>query len=168
MPANLPPDYLRVEQRYREAATPEAKVEALQEMLAVIPKHKGTDHLRADLRKRLSAHRKEAQQTKKKGTRAAQLDHIEREGAGQVALVGVPNAGKSSIVAACTSAAVEVADYPFTTLRPAVGMMAFEDIQIQLVDLPPIHPDYTESWAFNIVRNADLTLLTIDLSLPAP
>ena len=169
MPANLPPPYLRAEQRYREATTPEAKVEALQEMLAIIPKHKGTDHLRSDLRKRLSSHRKEALQARKKGAKtASQLDHIEREGAGQVALFGIPNSGKSSIVAACTSAHVEVADYPFTTFRSAVGMMAFEDIQIQLVDLPPIDPDYTESWVFNIARNADLVMLTVDLSLPHP
>jgi ribosome-interacting GTPase 1 len=71
-------------------------------------------------------------------------------------------------VAAFTSAKVEAADFPFSTFRPGVGMMAFEDVQVQLVDLPPISPEYTESWVFNIVRNADLVLLTIDLSVPDP
>ncbi len=169
MPANLPPQYLRVKQRYSEAATPEEKIECLQEMIAIIPKHKGTEHLRTDLRKRLVTHKKEAQQAKKKGARTSQpLDHIEKEGAGQVALVGAPNTGKSSIVATCTAASVQVADYPFSTFRPAPGMMAYEDVQIQLIDLPPVSPDYTESWVFNIVRNADLVLLTADLSQPNP
>jgi len=168
MPANLPPDYHRAEDLYRKATTPEAKVEALQEMMAIIPKHKGTDHLRADLRKRLSTHRWETQQPKKKGSRASQLDHIEKEGAGQTVLVGIPNAGKSSLVATCTAAHVQVADYPFATFRPATGMMPYEDVQIQLVDLPPISPDYTESWVFNIIRYADLVLLTVDLSQPNP
>ena len=166
MPANLPPNYLRAEDRYREATTPDAKIEALEEMLAIIPKHKGTDHLRADLRHRLSGHRKEAVEGKKKGGRGATLDHIEREGAGQVALVGEPNAGKSSIVAATTAADAQVADYPFTTYRPTVGMMAYEDAQIQLVDLPPISAAHTEAWVFNIVRNVDLVLLVVDLSRP--
>jgi len=169
MPANLPPDYIRVEQRYREATTPEEKVEHLQEMLAIIPKHKGTDHLRADLRKRLSQHRKESQQARKKGARtSSSLDHVEREGAGQMALVGAPNSGKSSIVAACTAAEVQVADYPFSTFRPATGMVQYEDIQIQLIDLPPITRDYTETWVYNIIRNVDHVLLTVDLSEPAP
>ena len=168
MPANLPPDYLRVDQRYREATTPEEKIEHLQEMLAIIPKHKGTDHLRSDLRKRLSQHRKEAQQAKKKGARSSGLDHIEKEGAGQAALVGAPNAGKSSIVATCTAADVQVADFPFATFRPAAGMMQYEDIQIQLIDLPPITQDYTEFWVYNLIRNADQVLLTVDLSQPDP
>ncbi len=169
MPANLPPQYLRVKQRYSEAATPEEKIECLQEMLAIIPKHKGTEHLQTDLRKRLVTHRKEVQQAKKKGARTSQsLDHIEKEGAGQAVLVGASNTGKSSIVAASTAADVQVADYPFSTFRPAPGMMAYEDVQVQLVDLPPVSRDYTESWVFNVIRNADLVLLTVDLSQPDP
>lgn len=168
MPANLPPNYHRAETGYREATTTDGKIEALEEMLAIIPKHKGTDHLRADLRRRLSGHRKEAVEAKKKGGRAATLDHIVREGAGQIALVGESNTGKSSILTATTAADAIVADYPYSTYRPAVGMMAYEDAQIQLVDLPPITADHTEPWVFNVVRNADLVLLLVDLSRPDP
>ena len=94
MPANLPPDYHRAEQRYREAIAPEDKVEALEEMMRIIPKHKGTDHMRADLKKRISQHKKEAQEGSKKGGRATStLDKVEKEGAGQAVLIGLPNAG---------------------------------------------------------------------------
>lgn len=166
MPANLPPHYHKVQRRYSQAKTPEEKIEILREMLAIMPKHKGTDHLQADVRRRMALHRREAQQTKKV-KRSASLDYIEREGEGQVALVGAPNSGKSSILAAVTHAKSEVADYPFTTYRPLPGMMPFEDIQVQLVDLPPIS-EYTESWVFNVVRNVDLTLLVVHLSSEDP
>ena len=141
-------------------------MEALREMLAIMPKHKGTDHLQGDLRRRMALHRREAQETKKV-KRSASPDYIEREGEGQVALVGMPNSGKSAILATVTRARPEVADYPFTTHRPLPGMMFFEDVQIQLVDLPPIS-EYTESWVFNVVRNADLALLVVDLSAEDP
>jgi ribosome-interacting GTPase 1 len=108
------------------------------------------------------------QQGRKKGGKASTLDHVDKEGAGQAALVGVPNSGKSSIVAATTAAAAQVADYPFSTLKPVAGMLAYQDIQIQLVDLPPVTEDYTESWVYNVIRTADVVLLTVDLSQPQP
>lgn len=167
MPANLPPDYYAVEKRYREASSVSEKIELLREMLAIMPKHKGTEHLQGDLKRRIAKLNSQAQ--KKQGaTRASGLDHIPREGAGQVVLVGVPNAGKSSIVAKMTNAHTEVADYPFSTFKPVQGMMAYEDIQIQLVDLPPVSQAYSESWMFNIIRLADLVLLIVDLSQPNP
>ena len=131
-------------------------------MLAIMPHHKGTDKLRAGLRKRLSKLRDE-QERKKGGSRAA-LFSVKREGAGQVALVGVPNAGKSQLMASLTNAEPEVGDYPFTTQRPQAGMAPFENIQIQLVDLPPLSQEHTEHWAFNIMRGADVLLLVLDLS----
>ena len=167
MPANLPPQYQRAEQRYREAIAPEDKVEALEEMMRIIPKHKGTDHMRADLKKRISQHKKEAQEGGKKQA-ASTLDKVEKEGAGQAVLVGLPNAGKTSIVAHFTKAQVEPTDYPFATFKPVSGMMHFENIQIQLVDLPPVSMEHTEYWVFNIIRNTDLVLLIVDLSLPDP
>jgi len=162
MPANLPPQYFDAEKTFREAKTPAEKAAALEAMLAIMPHHKGTDKLRADLRRRLSK-LKDEQEHRKGGSRAA-LFSIKREGAGQVALVGAPNAGKSQLLAALTNAEPEIADYPFTTQVPQAGMMAFENIQIQLVDLPPITADHTEPWAFNIMRNADCLLLVLDLS----
>jgi small GTP-binding protein len=162
MPTNLPPQYFDAEKRFREAKTTPEKVEALEAMLAIMPHHKGTDKLRAGLRKRLSKLRDE-QERRKGGSRAA-LFSVKREGAGQVALVGVPNAGKSQLMAALTNAEPEVGDYPFTTQLPQAGMAPFENIQIQLVDLPPLSLEHTEHWAFNIMRGADALLVVLDLS----
>lgn len=167
MPANLPPDYYAAEKRYREASSIQEKIEILREMLAIMPKHKGTEHLQGDLKRRIAKLNSQAQ--KKRGAvRSSGLDHIPREGAGQVVLVGLPNSGKSSVLSSLTNAHSDVADYPFSTYKPIQGMMAFEDIQIQLVDLPPVSSSYSESWLFNIIRLADLVLLVIDLSVDHP
>ena len=162
MPTNVPPQYFEAEKQFREAKTTPEKIAALEAMLAIMPHHKGTDKLRAGLRKKLSKLRDE-QERRKGGSRAA-LFSVKREGAGQVALVGCPNAGKSQLLAALTNAEPEVGDYPFTTQRPQAGMAVFENIQIQLVDLPPLSVEHTEHWAFNIMRGADALLLIIDLS----
>lgn len=166
MPANLSPEYLEAEREYREARTPAEKIAALERMLATIPKHKGTEKLQADIKRRLSQTRKEAQQ-KKGGAHATPFYQVEREGAGQVVLVGPPNAGKSQLVARLTNARPEVAEYPFTTRMPTPGMMNFEDVQIQLVDLPPIAPEFTESWLPQVLRYANLGVLVVDVNDPA-
>ena len=162
MPTNLPPDYFEVEKQFRQATLPEEKISCLEEMLAIVPKHKGTDHLRADLRRRLSK-LKAAAETRTKTGRQASAYHIDREGAGQVVLVGVANVGKSGLVAAMTNADPEVAEYPFTTWVPTPGMMPIEDIQVQLIDTPPLNPDYIEPEHMNLIRRADLVLLVVDL-----
>jgi hypothetical protein len=166
MPANLSPAYLEAEARYKQARTPPEKLAALEEMLATIPKHKGTEKMQADLKRRLAKLRGDKQ---KPGgpSRAAPVYQIEREGAGQIALVGPPNSGKSSLLARLTHAAPVVADYPFSTRVPCPGMMPFENIQIQLVDLPPLHPDFPESWLPQVIRNADAVALVVDLADPA-
>ena len=138
MPANLPPQYYEIERRFREEAeTVEQKIACVEELLAVIPKHKGTDHMRADLRKRLSKLRTEAT-SKKQVSRKASVHHVEKEGAGRVAVVGPPNVGKSPLVAALSHAHPDISEAPFTTWAPTPGMMPVEDIQIQLIDTPPI------------------------------
>ncbi|MGA2325330.1 MAG: GTPase [Bryobacteraceae bacterium] len=162
MPANLTPEYLASEREYKSAHTQAEKVAALELMLATLPKHKGTEKLQADLRRRLSQTRKESQ--KKGGTHAAPFYLIEKEGAGQVALIGPPNAGKSQLVAALTHAQPEVADYPFTTRFPTPGMMLFENVQIQLVDLPAISAEFMEPWIPHVVRNASLGVLLVDVN----
>ncbi|MDE0206517.1 MAG: 50S ribosome-binding GTPase [Candidatus Tectomicrobia bacterium] len=162
MPANLTPQYMEAEQRFKQAATQQEKVTCLEEMLRVIPKHKGTDKLQADLKRRLSKLRQEAQ--KSSGARRAAGPSVVKEGAGQIALVGLPNAGKSALVGALSKAVTEVADYPFTTRKPIPGMVVHENVQIQLVDLPPISRDYMETWLQQIVRNADALLLVVDVS----
>lgn len=161
MPANLTPAFLKARERFRAAQSPEEKLEALEEMLATIPKHKGTDKMQADIKRRIAKLRN-AQQSKKKRGKGLAWDHIEREGAGQVSLVGLPNSGKSSLLAALTNARPEIGDYPYSTIFPVPGMMAFEDIAIQLIDLPPISAEYTESWVYSLVRQSDLALLVLD------
>ncbi|MBE3071577.1 MAG: TGS domain-containing protein [Acidobacteria bacterium] len=159
MPANLTPVYHRAEQRLRGAKTPEEKLDALEEMLSVIPKHKGTDHLQADLKSRIAKLRRESG---KKGPRGGFSHIIPREGAGQVAVTGPPNSGKSSLVRALTHATPAVGEYPFTTRDATPGMMRFEDIAIQLVDLPPLSEQHVDSWAIDLVRHADLVWLAVD------
>ncbi len=164
MPANLSPDYLAAEADYRAARTPSEKVAALEKMMAAIPKHKGTEKLQADIKKRLSQLRKDTQ--KKGATHAAPFYRVEREGAGQVALLGPPNAGKSHLLCALTHAEPEVAEYPFTTRFPTPGMMAFENVQIQLIDLPPVSREYTEIWIPQVLRYANASVLVVDAGDP--
>ena len=162
MPANLTPEYFKAEKWFREATTPDEKLLALEQMLRVMPKHKGTDHLKADLRKKLSK-LKEAPAKKGKG-KHVDIFHIQRTGVGQVVLLGTPNCGKSSIVSALTNAKVNVADFPFATAAPMPGMVKFEDVQIQLVDMPPITSDYIAPGQVGTYRNCDLIAICIDLS----
>jgi ribosome-interacting GTPase 1 len=165
MPANLTPQYLEADRRFKAAKTVEEKVAALEEMLAVIPKHKGTEHLQGDLKRRLAKLRAEAEQARRR--RGGFSVSVDREGAGQVVLVGPPNAGKSALVTRLTKAQPEVGDYPFTTRRPIAGMMQFINIQIQLVDLPAVSDEYMEPWLPSLVRPADLALLVLDLASPS-
>ncbi len=164
MPANLTPQYLEAERRFRQATTPDEQLEALDAMMATIPKHKGTEHMRADIRRRMAKIRTEAARGRKSAAKGPTWHHVPREGAGQVALVGAPNAGKSRLVAALTNANPVVAAYPFSTRAPLPGMVPFEDINIQLVDLPPIAPETAEPWLFALIRQADGALLVADLA----
>src|SRR2546422_5970849 len=134
MPANLTPQYLEAEKLYKQAVTAAEKVQALEEMLAVIPKHKGTEKLQADLKSRLKKLRGELEKPHGAGSRHEALDVVKREGAGQIVLLGAPNTGKSSLLASLTKATPEIADYPYTTRVPLPGMMPYENIQIQLLD----------------------------------
>ena len=162
MPTNLPPEYYRVEERYRAATSIPEKIVCLEDMLSVIPKHKGTDHLRADLRRKL-AKLKDAAASRKGGSRQISLFHVEREGAGQVAVIGPPNVGKSSLVAALTNADTAIGDYPYTTSVPIPGMMLVDNVQIQLVDTPPLSADFEDAQLMALIRQVDLILLLIDL-----
>lgn len=163
MPANLPPDYKKAEERFRSTQSNEEKVLALEEMLRLMPKHKGTDGLRADLRRKLSA-LKDAATQQKKSTAHADIFHVPRTGAGQVVLLGLPNTGKSSLVATLTNAKVVVADFPFATHAPVPGMVKYEDVQIQLVDMPPITADYASPGMVGTYRNGDIIAVVIDLT----
>jgi ribosome-interacting GTPase 1 len=162
LPANLPPAYFEAEKRFREAKTPAEGIAALEEMLAIMPKHKGTDKLKADLRRRISKLKSKQQEKKKVGRRDSTY-RIEREGVGQVVLLGAPNVGKSALVAALTNADPQVAEFPHSTWKPTPGMMYFENIQIQLIDTPPISKEYMEPLFFDMIRRSDMILVVVDV-----
>jgi len=162
MPANLPPQYYEIEKKYRLARTNQEKIAILKQMLSIMPKHKGTDRLQGELKAKISRLNKEIQKKQRGGKRIYSY-YIPKQGAGQVVLIGAPNAGKSQIISKVTDADAEVAPYPFTTYKPIVGMMTFEDIKIQLIDTPPIAENSTESYLTEIIKNSDLTLLIVNL-----
>ena len=161
MPANLTPQYIELRTRLEKSKDIEEKIELLQEMIAIIPKHKGTNKLIGELRSKLASLRKEAQNKPQKH-KVYNPYSITRQGAGQVIVIGFPNVGKSSLVARLTNVHTAVAPYPFTTDKPIVGMMPFENINIQLIDTPPITEDNFEPSLIDLIRRVDLVLLVID------
>jgi len=160
MPANLTPDYEKAQLRYRHAASDEERVAALEEMLAVIPRHKGTEKMQAELKRRLSQLRKAEQ----KSTQGKGPDpfHVPKGGAGQVVLIGPPNTGKSSLLAATTHADAKVADYPFTTTVPLPGMWHQADVQLELVDTPPLVPGHVPPGLLGTIRGADVVGVVVE------
>lgn len=161
MPANLPPQYFDVEKKYREAKDLREKLVYLQELMAIIPKHKGTEKLQADLKRKISKLKDTISSQKKSGGTGGSWYQVEKQGAGQIVLAGLPNSGKSSLLNTLTHAHVDVALYPFTTTLPQVGMMEHEDIKIQIVDTPPLYDD-APPWLFGLYRNGDMLLIVLD------
>lgn len=164
MPANLSPDYIRAEEEYKKAQTPHERLKALKGMIAAIPKHKGTEKMQADLKRRISQVNEEIQ---KSGKRKGFGITVDRESECQVCVAGPPNSGKSRLISALSEAELEVADYPFTTRTPHPVIMRYEDVRIQLVDMPPVCSQHMEHWVPNILRMCDLILLVVDLADPA-
>ncbi len=164
MAANLTPQYHAAEATYRAARTPEEKLAALEEMWRELPKHKSSEKLQADLKKKLSAARKALQQGGKKGSTKADPFCIPKSGAGQVTLIGTPNVGKSSLVGGLTHAHVKIADYPFATALPVPGMVPYQDIQIQLIDTPPVTREHVPPGFPGLWRSADALIIVADLS----
>ncbi|MBF2760997.1 MAG: TGS domain-containing protein [Ectothiorhodospiraceae bacterium AqS1] len=166
MPANLSPEYKAAEAAFRGAKEPKERLECLRDMLRTIPKHKGTDRLQGDIKARIKQLTEELSGPKKGGARGGPALVIRPEGAAQIALLGPANSGKSSLVSRLTGAGAEIGPYPFTTQYPKPAMLPFEDIQLQLVDLPPIAPERPISWLANALQPADAALLTVDLQDP--
>ncbi|GMV97731.1 MAG: TGS domain-containing protein [Phycisphaerae bacterium] len=162
MPANLTPDYQRADQRYREATTPAEKLAALEEMLRTLPKHKGTEKMQADLKRKISEARESMAAARKSGGGRDPF-HLPRQGAGQVLLIGAPNVGKSALVGAMTAAPVKVADFPFSTHEPVPGMAHYEDVPIQLVDTPPVTREHAAAGFWGAVHNADLVAPVVNV-----
>ncbi|MFQ5966605.1 MAG: TGS domain-containing protein [Acidimicrobiia bacterium] len=166
MPANLTPEYKDAELAYRRARDPKDRLEALREMLRTIPKHKGTEHLRADIKTKIKELREDLEAPAKVGTRGGPVTVIRPEGAAQLALLGPPNSGKSTLHDRLTGSHAPVGPYPFTTQYPQPGMMPFEDIALQLLDLPPLAKSHPVPWIGNTLYATDGALLVVDLGNP--
>jgi hypothetical protein len=167
VPANLSPEYKAAEAAFRKARDPRERLEGLREMLRTVPKHKGTEHLQADIKARIKDLGDEIEGSRKGGGHGGPALFIRPEGAAQIALIGSPNAGKSALHARLTGSGAHVAPYPFTTLYPEPGMMPFEDIHFQLVDLPAIAPEHPVPWLAGTLQTADAALLVVDLREPS-
>jgi ribosome-interacting GTPase 1 len=166
MPANLSPEYKDAQEKFRRARDPQERLECLREMLRTIPKHKGTEHLQAEIKTRVKELTDELGGPKKGAVRGGPELAVRHEGAAQIALVGPPNSGKSSLHARLTGSHAVVGPYPFSTKYPLPGMLLHEDVQFQIVDLPPVAEDYFEPWMGGTLHNADAAALVVDLSDP--
>ncbi len=167
MPANLSPEYKAAEAAFRKSRVPGERLEWLREMLRTIPKHKGTEHLQADIKARIKDLGEELEGgAHRGGARGGPALVIRPEGAAQVALIGAPNAGKSSLHARLTGSNAHVAGYPFTTQHPEPGMMPCEDVSFQLVDLPAVSPEHAVPWLGGTLQSADAAMLVVDLGEP--
>ena len=163
MPANLTPQYREAEDHYRAAETHADKLAALQDMLRIIPKHKGTERMQSDIKRKIAKLREGDDKKTGQSKRGVEYN-VDKDGGGQVVLIGPPNSGKSMLLSKLTNALPDVGQYPFTTHKPLPGMMEFEDIKIQIVDMPPISEEFTEPWMVAVARNGDAVLFVVDAS----
>lgn len=166
MPTNVSPEYKKAQEQYRKARDPADRLKFLREMLSTIPKHKGTEALQADIKTKIKELTEELVGPRKGAARTGPVQVVKPEGAAQIALVGPPNAGKSSLHRALTGSRAEVGAYPFTTQTLLPGMFLHEDVPFQLIDLPPIASDFMEPWLPNALQPAHAALLVLDLHEP--
>ncbi len=166
MPANLTPEYKAAEAAFRRARDARERLDCLREMLRTIPKHKGTEHLQADIKTRIKQLTDELSGPRKGAARGGPPTVVRPEGAAQVALIGAPNVGKSALHARLTGSSAQSGPYPFTTQFPQPGMLDYEDIHFQLVDLPPVAPAHAVPWFANALQPANACLLVVDLGDP--
>ena len=166
MPTNVTPEYKKAEEAYRAAREPRDRLDCLKEMLRTIPKHKGTEHLQSDIKTRIKQLTEELAGPRKGGKRSGPSHVVRPDGAAQLCMIGPPNAGKSSLHAKLTGSHSDIGPYPYTTHLPVPGMLPFEDVQFQLVDLPPVSDEFCEPWLVNTLQHADGALLVIDVADP--
>lgn len=167
MPANLSPEYKKAEQAFRRAREPRERLDCLKEMLRTIPKHQGTERIQADIKSRIKQFSDELVEPRKGPAQVGSAHSVHCEGAAQVALIGPPNSGKSSLHALLTGSRAEIGPFPYTTRAPLPGMLPFEDIAFQLVDLPPMSSARTEPWMPGVLPAVDAAWLVVDLADPA-
>jgi len=174
MPTNLP---VVAKKKWYEASlarTPQEKLLKLQEFSSLIPKHKGTEKLRAQIRRQISLLNKEIEEKRRRRAgRGGPRFFFEKEGAAQIIILGPTKVGRSSLLTSVTNAKTEISDYPFTTREPVPGMLRFEDLQFQLVEAPALVEGAAESGSgglqtLGLARNADGIIIMVDLSENAP
>lgn len=170
MPTNLPVEAKKKWSEASMARNPREKLRLLQEFLSLVPKHKGTEKLRAQVKTKMATLRRDVAETKRRktSTRGKKL-FIEKEGAAQIVILGQTKVGRSSLLASVTHAKVEISDYPFTTRKPIPGMLYFEDLQFQIIEAPAVIKGASEGKAFGqqtlaLARNADGLILMVDLA----
>src|ERR1700677_1380079 len=164
MAVNLTPQYHEAELAYKKATSPEERLACLKNMWILLPKHKASEKVQAELKTKMSELREEIEHAKKSPKKSGPPSYkVPKQGAGQIVLLGAPNTGKSRLLTRLTRATPEVAAFPFTTREPHVGMMDWHDVKVQLIDTPPITPDYMEPYVSNLVRAADAAILMLDL-----
>lgn len=165
MAVNLTPQYHEAEEAYKKARTAEERLECLRRMWVEIPKHKASEKLQAELKTKISDAKKDLEKERRNPSKKGGVSYkIPRQGAGQVIVLGGPNAGKSCLLTKLTRATPDVAPFPFTTREPSAGMMSWEDVRVQLIDTPPITADYMEGYLSSMVRSADACLVLVDLA----
>jgi ribosome-interacting GTPase 1 len=169
MPANLPYEAKAKWLEVTLTKNPETKIQLMLEFLGLVPKHKGTEKLRAQVKSQISGLRDDIERKKKTQTRSGPSYFIQKAGAAQISVIGPPNVGRSSLLKAVTNANVNITAYPFGTLTPQPGMLSYEDIQFQLIEVPPIINGSSQGKAdgfqvLSVVRNSDAILLMVDLT----
>jgi len=173
MPTNLPAEAKHKWNEASLARTPQEKVQKLQEFLSLIPKHKGTARLCAQVKRQISLLRKEVEEKKRRRAgRGGPKFFLEKEGAAQIVILGPTKVGRSSLLASVTKAKVEVSDYHYTTREPVPGMFQYEDLQFQFVEAPALMEGSAKGEALGLqtmglARNADGLILMVDLSQDA-
>ncbi|HDQ59935.1 MAG TPA: TGS domain-containing protein [Candidatus Woesearchaeota archaeon] len=162
MPTNVPVEYYKLEEEFREAKSKELQIQILEKMLSVIPKHKGTSSLIGDIKAKISKIKKDIE-TEVRKRKALSKKGIRKEGAAQVCLVGPPNTGKSYIMNRFCNMDIASTDLPFETIKPEVGMMDYDGVQIQTIEIPSLHKGFYEKRGDlrAMIHTCDLMVLTI-------
>ena len=170
MPANLTAEAKKKWDEVAEERNPNEKLRLLQEFLALIPKHKGSEKLQKQTKRQIATLRKELEEKKRiKVGKSGPKFFMEKEGAAQIIILGPTKVGRSSLLASTTNAKVEISDYPFTTREPVPGMSPFEDIQFQIIEAPPLVEGAADGegmgmQTLGLARNADGLILMVDAS----
>jgi small GTP-binding protein len=144
-----------------------ARVKELRAILADLPGYKNGPY--ADIRAWVAG---QIEQTRVR-SRVVHRDSIavRREGQAQIALVGPPNVGKSSLLQALSDIQIRTGDYPFTTLRPVAAVAVIHGIPVQLVEIPGLIEGATKDRGggralLGVLRGADAIVFCHDATAP--